>query len=147
MGKLQENQKLLKFLRSALVSTLAVPIDQKGTIHIAAMRCFVTTNPLRVYYVTSRGSEKCALLKQDSEISAACDIGGHIEPEMYVQMRGFVRMFEFSDRPDIVSSYFAHRGSSQDKEGDSSVLLEFEPTYAKYTDYAEGWQKHLLDLS
>lgn len=141
------NDRLSDFMQKETVSTLAVPIDDIGTIHIAALRCMVSVNPLAVYYVTSVSSEKCALFGRLDELPAACDLGGHLDPEMYVQMRGKLRYWRLDEKKDIVDAYFNHiDATDRTREGKDSVLLEFTPEYMKFTDYAEGWEKHIIDL-
>lgn len=145
--RLTDNSKLVRYIEETQLASLALPIDETGTIHIAAMRCMATINPFRIYFVTGKESEKCGLLRTGRHAKAACEIGAHEDPDIYLQMRGTVQMFEFSNLPQVVEAYFAHRGEpNRMKEGSTSVLLEFTPTYAKYTDYAEGWEKHTLEL-
>lgn len=141
------DEKLRDFFKKEQVATLAVPIDREGSIHIATMRCMTLLDPLKIYFVTGSSSEKCALLRTGELIKTACEVGGYKGTEMYAQMRGTARLWRLDEQPEIVKMYFEKRGEPNLKnEGDDSVLLELTPDYLKYTDYAQGWDKHLVKL-
>lgn len=148
MGVISLPAKLQGFMEAEKLATIAVPIDEHGSIHIAILHGMACFDPLRVYFVTNISSEKCTLLRTKQNVTAACCIGGISEAkDMYVQMRGVINTWRFEDKPHVAELYFAWRHDpSRSKEGGNSVLLEFVPTYLKYIDFSKGWQSHIVEL-
>lgn len=146
--KLEDAAALSAYLDEEKVATVALPIDTDGTLHIATMNYSHATQPLRFYFVTSNQSEKCQLLNEAKELVAACNVGTYYGAPFTLQMRGTVRLIEKSDNPEIVAAYLAKRNTSNKNiEGETSVLLEFEPTWARFTDFSKGWDTTPLDLA
>lgn len=145
--KLTEATKLLEFLDGEKVATLAVPIDSSGTLHIATMNCVHRLKPFCFYFVTDGRSEKCKLLKTQPDVVAACSAGTYVGTPFTLQMRGKARILDTSQSEDVLDMYFAKRGSkNKNVEGPNSVLIEFAPNWARFTDYAKGWDTTMLEL-
>jgi nitroimidazol reductase NimA-like FMN-containing flavoprotein (pyridoxamine 5'-phosphate oxidase superfamily) len=66
--KLQNATELKAFLDAEKVATLALPIDEDGTIHIATMNYVHLLDPFCFYFMTSDKSEKCTLLNRKTEV-------------------------------------------------------------------------------
>lgn len=47
---------------------------------------------------------------------------------------------------DLESYYKKHSKRVDDIDEPDNVLLQFTPTWARFTDYAKGWGHHFLDL-
>lgn len=73
--KLSDYPSLIDFLSEQLAATVAVPIDEYGTIHAASLLYWSSIDPLQLYFVTSRESEKYGLLKSRQSINCAVVIG------------------------------------------------------------------------
>ena len=145
---LSDYPTLQAFLEHEAAGTIAVPIDDAGTLHIATMHYVHMTDPLRFYFATSSKSEKCRLLNEQPEVIAACSVGTYVGTPFTLQMRGHARLLQMADHPDIIEKYFTKRQSSnKNVEGSDSVLVEFTPNWARFTDFSKGWDTTMLDLS
>lgn len=145
--KISENPKLLEYLDDEKVATLAVPINKNGTLHIATMHYVHRLEPFCFYFVTDGRSEKCRLLKAQPEVVAACNIGTYIGTPFTLQMRGKARILDIAQSEDVLNLYFEKRQSkNKNVEGPNSVLIEFAPDWARFTDFAKGWDTTMLEL-
>lgn len=144
--KLSAAPKLLEFLGTEKVANLAVPVDTAGMLHIATMIYMHTAEPLRFYFMTSNKSEKCRLVNE-RPISAACNVGTYYGTPFTLQMRGTAQLLDKTKHADKLEAYMHKRGiSNKNVEGSDSVLLEFVPTWARFTDYAKGWGTTKLEV-
>ena len=138
---------LAKFLDQERAATVAVPIDSNGTIHAAALGYWHTGNPLRFYFVTDKATEKCRLLVEKGSVQAACVVGTVVGVDFCLQMRGQIKIVNSADFKETIDKYYAKRGNRHDDIDDpKNVLMEFTPTWARYTDYTKGCDRHMLDL-
>ena len=148
--KLAEATSLLEFLNAEKVATVALPIDTKGTLHIATMHYVHMLDPLRLYFITRIESEKCRLLKTGAELPAACNVGTYVETTFTLQMRGTAKMLD-KDAPEnstAQEAYFSKRKDlNRNIVGPQSVLIAFTPDWARYTEFAKGWGTTLLELT
>lgn len=144
--KLADAPELEAFLANERVATLAVPIDRQGTLHIATMDYVRTAEPLRFYFITSSESEKCRLLK-DGPVRSACNVGTYYGTPFTLQMRGEAQLLDVDGHQAVLDAYFAKRGeTNRNVEGPDSVLLQFTPDWARFTDYAKGWNNTMLEV-
>jgi len=135
------------FLRDEPAATVAVPIDRNDTIHAASLLYAHTEMPLRFYFVTSIDSEKCSLLNSVKSISCACVIGTAKGTAFTLQMRGSLRTVDHTQFADLIEGYYAKRGNRADDINDSqNILLQFTPEWARFTDYAKGYDHQYLKL-
>lgn len=138
--------KLLDFLGAEKVATLAVPIDANGTLHIATMNYVHLLDPLRFYFMTSSKSEKCRLMNVQP-VAAACNVGTYVGTPFTLQMRGIARILDKTQESEVLEAYFAKRGDkNRNVEGPDSVLVEFTPDWARYTEFSKGWGTTRLEL-
>jgi len=145
--KLNESAGLPEFLAKEEVATLAVPIDDSGTLHIATMNYAHMTDPLRFYFMTSDQSEKARLMVVRPEVVAACNVGTYTGTPFTLQIRGRARILDKTEHPELLDVYFEKRGdTSRNIEGPHSVLVEFEPEWARFIDFSRGWDQTMLDL-
>jgi general stress protein 26 len=146
--KLQNATELEAFLDTEKAATLALPIDEAGTIHIATMNYVHLMDPFCFYFMTSDKSEKCTLLNKKTEVVAACNVGTYVDTAFTLQMRGIATILDKSEQAEVLDAYYAKRGdTNRNVEGPHSVLVAFRPNWARYTDFAKGWDTTLLDLS
>ena len=146
--KLSDNPSLESFLADEPTATIAVPIDEQGTLHAAALRYWYSSKPLRFYFVTGKDTEKCKLLKQKKAVTAACVVGTVRDVAFTLQMRGELTIINPADYREIVERYYEKRGNHHDDvENVKNVLLEFTPNWARVTDYANGYKHHFLELA
>ncbi len=146
--RLSDTTRLLEFLSQEKVATLAVPVDEAGTLHIATMNYVHLLNPLRFYFMTSDQSEKCRLMNVRPEIVAACSVGTYSGTPFTLQMRGQARILDTAGQAQLLDTYYAKRGdTNRNVEGPHSVLVEFKPNWARFTDYSKGWDTTMLDLT
>jgi len=148
--RLAQREDLAQFLTEERALTIAVPIDEAGTIHAASLLYWHQAEPLRFYVVTSLRTEKCRLLKTQSEVQAACVVGTVKDVPFTLQMRGKLRVCASEGMDEVIEAYYAKRGSrDMDVVGqDDYVLLEFRPEWARFTDYGEGYDcQYQLELS
>lgn len=135
------------FLSSQAAGVLAVPIDQKGTLHAAAILYWHSPKPLRFYFVTAKSSEKLTLLTDDNYLPAAFVVGTDKGTTFTVQLRGRLHQIEPETNKKIVDSYYKKRSNHNDDIKDpDNCLLEFIPNWARFTDYSKDLEKCILDL-
>lgn len=145
--KLTEQPKLAAFLGTEMVATVALPIDANGGIHAASLLYTHTTEPLAFYFITGHDSEKCRLLRSGNAVRGACVIGTYKGTPFTLQMRGKFRVADPQSYQAQINRYYQKHPKRQDDINDSSnVLLIFTPDWARFTDYAHGWNHHFLDV-
>ena len=141
--ELKSYPELATFLRNETAATLAVPIDNNGTIHAASLLYWNSEEPLSFYFVTNRDSEKTALLKSQKEIPGACVVGTSRGTAFTLQMRG--ALGEANPAPAIVDAYYKKRGDKFDDLADEkNMMLVFHPSWARFTDYGKGYERFVL---
>jgi general stress protein 26 len=139
---------LADFLQSQPAATMAVPIDDGGTPHIASLLYWHTPNPLKFYFVTSKQSEKAKQLATHQQISAAAVVGTVKDTPFTLQMRGQLKIIDPLKHQMPVEQYYRKRGNRKDDLADpSNCLLEFTPTWARFTDYSLGYAQTQLTLT
>lgn len=146
--KLADYPELARFLEHEGLATTAIPIDEAGTIHAATMGYGHAAAPLRFYFVTDKASEKCALLRQKPALQGACVIGTYKDTPFTLQMRGEFRIVESGrHQQDLEAYYRKHSKRTDDIDEPNNVLLQFAPTWARFTDYSKGWGHYFLDAT
>jgi general stress protein 26 len=145
--KITELKKLLKFLENQKAATIAVPIDDKGNIHAASLIFWNSIEPFNLYFVTSRESDKYTLLREGHKIPCAVVVGTEKGTDFTLQMRGIIQEANPEDFTKELSAYYQKRGNRQDDIDDpKTCLLQFVPTWARYTDYSKGYNRDLVDF-
>jgi general stress protein 26 len=145
--KLSDNRDLMDFIENSPASTLAVPLDYDGSVHVAPMVFYNTFEPLDFYFVTARDSVKFTMLHTHSQINAALVVGTEKDTPYSVQMRGTLEEVDPDENKKIIDDYYEKRGNRNDPVDDpENCLIKFTPTWARYTDYSEGYDKYELDL-
>lgn len=144
--RLADAPGLAAFLDSTAVATFAAPVDADGTLHIATMHYWHDHKTLNFYFVTEKSSEKCTLLKDGSTQKAAVVVGTVMGTPFTLQMRGVAQIVLKDEHTFAIDGYTTKRGNSHDVEHEGSVLLQFHPTWARFTDYAHGYDRHQLPL-
>ena len=137
--KLSEYPGLSEFLANQLVATIALPIDETGTLHIASLLYWHDPVSLCFYFVTGANTEKCRLLIQGRTVTAACVVGTEKGVDFSLQMRG---QFNIVEEPthNVIESYYAKRGNHDDDLNDpENVMLKFSPNWARFNDYSHGY--------
>ncbi len=143
---LREHGPLTKFLEEERVATVALPLDDVS-IHAATLKYFHTAAPLRFYFITGRETEKCKLLTQAGTTNGACVVGTHIGTPFTLQMRGQFRIVDPVRNEEIVDSYYEKRGNRHDDIADPlNILIEFEPKWARFTDYSQDHLRSYLKV-
>lgn len=142
--RLADRPDLAAFLEHQMAAVIAVPVDANGTLHAATVSYWNAISPLAVYFVTNRESEKCQLLKSQASIPCACVIGTEKGTEFTLQMRGTLSEAANLD----LAGYFQKQSNRPDARVDAKdMVLVFTPTWARFTDYKVGYQRHTLELS
>ena len=145
--KLSGYPSLSDFLSEHLAATIAVPIDNNGTIHAASLLYWNSLNPLKFYFVTSRNSEKYKLLDTRDAINCAVVIGTEKDTPFTLQMRGTIQEVDPKKYQEVVENYYQKRGNRHDDiDAPDTCLLEFKPNWARFTDYSKGYDRLILDL-
>lgn len=144
---LAEYPTLDAFLQKCLAATIAVPIDQEGTIHAASLLYWNKSEPLELYFVTSRSSEKFQLLEHEAEIRCAAVVGTEKHTPFSLQMRGTIKEVDPTSYSSELEAYYEKRGNHDDDiSSPDSCLLKFTPDWARFTDYSKGYDKKFLEL-
>lgn len=145
---LPEYPALAGFLAAHDAAVIAVPIDLDGTLHAAGILYFHTPDPLKFYFVTSRTTEKCRLIGRGDPVPCACVVGTERATPFTLQLRGDVREVDPAKRQTQVDGYYAKRGDRHDDIAKpNNCLLEFVPTWGRFTDYSKGYTQYLLQCS
>jgi hypothetical protein len=62
-------------------------------------------------------------------------------------MRGKLKEIDPNDNKNIIDEYYKKLNNhTDDINNPSSCLLVFTPDWARFTDYAKGYDRHFLDL-
>ena len=146
MPTLHDEPGLAAFLRKQEAAVLALPIDVDGTIHGATLTYWHEERSLAFYFVTGKASEKCRLLQDGSRQKAALVVGANNGTAFTPQMPGTVQIVSKDMYAEQITGYTEKRGNSNDLDRPDSVLLQFLPTWARFTDFAKGWNTSVLDL-
>ena len=145
---LKDCPELVKFLVSNKTLTMANPIDKKGTIHAAAMLYFCTIDPLKFYIITSRKTEKYKLLKSNKKIKCAIVIGTEKGALFSIQMRGNLQEIETTTNKNIIDDYYIKLNNKYDDINNPiNCLLEFTPTWVRFINYSNGFNRYYLNLN
>lgn len=150
--KIIDIKGLDKFLEEQEAAVLSVPIDDKGTIHSAALLYAHSDDPLCFIFVTGGETEKCKLLAAQKEAKGSCIIGTSRGTPFSLQMRGIVTLKAPTEASHELDIYEAKRGKrSDDVSSSNQVVLIFKPTWARCTDYIsedfkDGFMRHQIDL-
>jgi general stress protein 26 len=146
--KLSGQQRLRSFLHEAKAATLAVPINDAGTIHAASLLYVHDDDPLKFYFISSKSTEKYTLLHKKSSIPAALVIGTEKGTPFTVQLHGLLESVDPAENADVLEKYYEKRGNRGDDITDpNNSLLLFTPNWGRFTDYANGYDQYLLDLT
>lgn len=139
--------ELARFLDDQPVAVISIPIDENGTPHAATLGYWHKMDPLSFFFITSKNSQKCQLLKDKGELPAACVVGTYMGTAFSLQMRGTVKILDQDNHQAEIDSFCNKRGKSREELVNSdSVLLCFMPNWARYIDFSQGWGQHFLDL-
>lgn len=145
--QLADYPSLGDFLTTTEAATLAVPIDQAGAVHAAGLLYWHTADPLRLYFVTSRRSTKCRLLQSQASVPCAVVVGTERGVPFTLQLRGRLAIIDHAQYPELVAGYYHKRGNHHDDlDNPDKCLLEFHPTWGRFTDYSKGYLRCLLRL-
>lgn len=146
--KIATHSQLRSFLANQTAATLAVPINDAGEIHAASLLYVHDDQPLRIYFVTAKTSEKYALLHTKQSIPAALVIGTEKGTPFTVQLRGTLQTLDPTINTEVVTRYYQKRGNKGDSLTDpTNCLLVFIPQWGRFTDYATGYNQYRLNLS
>ena len=129
------DQKIIDFLDKERIAVLSV-IQEDGCPHAASVHFSHDADPFRIYIQTSRTSKKAQPLLEGSISKAAMVVGFSEEEWVTVQMQGDIRIL--SDQTEADQAYMVHYKKSPDAEkrrGPDTVILEFVPTWIRYTDF------------
>ena len=146
MDILADAPGLAAFLSATPVAVMSVVVDAAGTLHIAPMNYWHDPKTLDFYFVTKKSSEKCTLLRDGSAQKAACVVGTENGVLFTLQMRGVARIVPKNEYKFAIDAYTKKRGDDHGITTAEYILLQFHPTWARYTDYGDNWKQHLLDL-
>lgn len=122
------------FLSHQRVSVLSI-LQSDNTIHSATLHFAYRENPLSFFFMTDKTSRKCRPLLSASEQNAALVIGFSEEDFTTFQAEGEISIAkdqEFGDGSALYTTKFPDRKSWLEKE--NIVILQFTPTWWRYTD-------------
>lgn len=133
------------FMAQEPVATLALAIDEIGTMHAATMRYWATPEMDALFFVTHKDSEKCKLLHIQESLPAAVVIGGYMGATFYVQLRGTVQIVSKQKyRHEIGEYYLKRKNKNDDVDDPNMVLIKYVPTWLRLTDYRAA--RHTMQL-
>lgn len=144
--KITDHPALRQFLQKEWSATLAMPADIEGGIHAASLMYCHTEQPLAFYFVTAKDSLKCSLLKTKESIPCAAVIGTVKGTAFTIQLHGVLALSQ--PRQDVVDAYYQKRGNRHDDITDPAItFICFTPNWGRFTDYANGYARFVLDVS
>lgn len=144
---------LNEFLQTEKVAVLALPIDDKRTIHSAALLFAPTGDLPELIFITGRDTEKCRMLQDGQAVKASCAIGTSKGIPFSMQMRGMVKLIEYDKAKTYLDAYELKFGKRVDDMSESNqVVLVFAPSWARVTDYVsenfkDGFKRIQLDVA
>lgn len=140
--KLADYLGLAEFLQNQPVATIAVPINDHGDLHAAALHFWNSEEPLKFYFVTGRNTEKAQLLKTRKQIPCAVVVGTQKGTSFTVQMRGDLSEGDSND----LESYYQKHSKFDDINDPKNMCLVFTPKWARFTDYSKDYARFMLEV-
>lgn len=142
---LKQYPALKSFLSQHKSATVAVPIDDNGTLHAAALLYWHDERTLEFYFVTSSETEKMTLLNKRQSLAAACVVGTEAGTPFTLQMRGKLSIMDEAPKK-VLEEYYTKRGDRDDINEPRNVLVRFTPEWARFKDYSKGYDPYYLEL-
>ena len=128
------DKSVQEFLKNHRISALGI-LQADNTVHSAAMHTAFTTDPLSFLFLTEKNSRKCQPLLAGQAQNASLVIGFSEEELASFQAEGTVGILNGEKLQDAWGIYLERFPERQKRKGNPDyVLLEFTPTWWRYTD-------------
>lgn len=131
------NPRVLKFIKQNRVGVLSI-LRKDGSPHAAVLHyaCDYEVSPCKFYFSTENTSRKVEALLTGKTIKAAMVIGFSEEEWITLQINGNIKgMLTPKDKAKAQGIFYAkHPGSRRYKDNPATILLEFTPTWWRYSD-------------
>ncbi len=134
-----KEQQVVDFLAKhklcAFTTLLKDGSPHAATIHFSEMQ-----NPTRIILLTEKTTKKCEALLEKNSVPASFVIGFSEEERMTLQMDGTVRLVTGAvELAAVKEVHFTKIPTAKKFEKNpDTVLLEFTPTWWRFTDYNGG---------
>ncbi len=129
------NETVLNFLGKESICVISVSL-QDGTIHSATVHYSHTAEPLKIYIQTSNETLKAKPFLKGEIGTGALVVGFSRQDWLTLQMHGEVRAI--LDPKELEPIYKVHYGKNpgaEKQKGPDTIMLEFSPTWWRYTDF------------
>lgn len=128
--------EILKFIKKNRVLVMSI-LRKDGSPHAAVLHFAYSTDPLKFYFSTENTSRKTDALLAGKAVKAAAVIGFSEEEWKTLQLNGKIKgMIKPKDKALAQEIFYkTHPGSRRWKDDPATILLEFTPTWWRYSDY------------
>jgi general stress protein 26 len=133
---MDENTKA--FLKNHRISVLGV-LQDDGVVHSATMHFASSSDPLVFFFMTEKNSIKCKSLQDKSARKASLVIGFNEEEMVTFQAEGEVSFLTEENKELGWETYVKkYPNRVNGKEDPDVVILQFIPSWARFSDYSKG---------
>jgi len=127
------DKKVSEFLEQQRISVLSI-LQTDGSIHSATLHYASISNPPSFFFMTEKDSKKCASLLEGQVQVASVVIGFSEEEFTTFQAEGKVRIASKEADAEWKTYINKYPTRSKGRENPSYVLLEFTPSWWRYSD-------------
>ncbi|GAB4157286.1 MAG: hypothetical protein Fur003_1000 [Candidatus Dojkabacteria bacterium] len=132
------NGNLTQYIETSTLCVLTTMLAD-GMPYSSTMHYAYDSKTSKFYFVADRNDTKCQLILQDGTSKASLVIGFDVEVWSTLQMRGEVIALEGEPAEFIVKTLFKDfTGLKPLLDNDDRIILEFTPTWWKFTDQASA---------
>jgi general stress protein 26 len=127
------DKNISSFLQHHRISVLSV-LQADGSIHSATLHYANNENPLSFFFMTGKKTEKCLSLLDGSERPSSLVVGFSEEEFATFQAEGKVKILDQDSESSWKTYIDKYPSRSQGKVNPEYVLLQFIPSWWRYTD-------------
>jgi general stress protein 26 len=136
------DSKIISFLSDNRICVLSV-VMVDGSSHSSVMHYSHSADPLVLYFSTDVKSRKCLPLHDHHSSQASVAIGFSETDWLTLQLSGTLRIITNDEKlnPETIASiksihYTKHPASAKYAEDPDTVVLQFVPSWWRYTDFS-----------
>lgn len=116
-------------------------------VHVATLLFWCDTDTLNIYVSTSKHTEKMWWYPEHQQVSAAVAIGLQKSLPYSMQMRGKLEVFDPASNKTVTEGYEKIASELDDITKPDTIMLKFTPSWARYTDRANGYTMYPISLN
>ncbi len=129
------NPKIIEYIRKERICVLSV-VQADGTSHSATVHFSHEENPLSLFIQTSNTSEKAKPFLKGETSKASMVIGFSEQEWLTLQMKGDMKIITDPEALEkAFKTHYKKHPEAEKRKGPDTVILQFTPTWLRYTDF------------